>query len=179
MRFQSDSPVGVSSEAGVCWWPVGGWGSISVSSGSVGVVTGLNQLVIGFVLSGGSCRLCLFLVWRGLGSGFRGLCGGGLSSICVSVCVPGCAPCAPSAMVLIVFVCVSVWALCFFGGGRTGDVVIVSLSRVRVRGPSVRFVIPFRDVTADPYLISVKFVPQVSTHDVRCAGCVSVRTVSP
>jgi hypothetical protein len=91
----------------------------------------------------------------------------------VSVCVPGCALCELSATVLIGFVCVRGWPLCFFGGGRTGDVVSVSLSRVRVRGPFVRFVILFRDVTADPYLIPVKFVPQVSTHDMRCAGCVS------
>jgi len=57
--------------------------------------------------------------------------------MCVSVCVPGCALCELSAMVLIGFVCVLVWTLCFFGGGRTGDVVIVSLSRVRVCGPFV------------------------------------------
>ena len=98
-----------------------------------GVVTGLNQLVIGFVLSGGLCRLSLFLGWRGLGAGFRGLCGGGLSS----TCVPGCALRELSATVLIGSVCVLVCALCFFGVGRIGDVVIVSLSRVRVRGPFV------------------------------------------
>ena len=86
-------------------------------------MTGLNQLVIGFVLSGGLCRLSLFLGWRGLGAGFRGLCGGGLSSTCVSVCVPGCALCELPAVVLIVFVCVLGWIFCFFGGGRTGDVV--------------------------------------------------------
>ena len=104
---------------------------MSVSSGSVGVTVGLNQLVIGFVLSGGLCRLNIFLGWRGLGAGFRGLCGGGLSS----TCVPGCALRELSATVLIGSVCVLVCALCFFGGGRIGDVVIVSLSRVRVCGP--------------------------------------------
>ena len=137
VRFQFDSPVGAFSGVGVCWWSDGGWGSISVSSGLVGVVTDLNQLVIGFVLSGGLCRLSRFLGWRGLGTGFRGLCRGGLSSICVSVCVPGCALCELSATVLIGFVCVRGWPLRFFGGGRTGDVVSVSLSRVRVRGPFV------------------------------------------
>jgi hypothetical protein len=56
---------------------------------------------------------------------------GGLSSTCVSVCVPGCALYELSATVLV---CVRGWLLCFFNGGRTGDVVSVSLSRVRVRG---------------------------------------------
>ena len=109
--------------------------SISVSSISAGTVTGLNQLVMGFVLSGGLCRFCLF--WRGLGPGCCVLRGGGLSSICVSVRAPRCAPCEPSAMVSIELVPVSVWVLCFFGGGRAGGVVFVSLSRVRACCPSV------------------------------------------
>ena len=95
MRFQSASLVGVSLGVGVCWWSALGWGAMSVSSGSVGVTVGLNQLVIGFVLSGGLCRLSLFLGWRALGARFRGLCGGGLSSTCVT----GCALCGPPAMV--------------------------------------------------------------------------------
>jgi hypothetical protein len=77
----------------------------------------------------------LGLVW--VGYGVPWVVRGGLSSICVSVCVPGCALCELSAMVLVGFVCVLGWPLCFFGGGRTGDVVSVSLSRVRVCGPLV------------------------------------------
>ena len=59
---------------------------------------------------------------------------GGLASTCVSACVPGCALCELSATVLTGLVCVCGWLPCFFGGGRTGDVVSVSLSRVLTCG---------------------------------------------
>ena len=144
-----------------------------MSSGSVGVVLDLNQFVIGFVSAGGLCRLGIFLGWLGLGTGFRGLCGGGRPSTCVSIRVHGCALCEPSAAVLTGLVCVGGWFLCFFSGGRIGDVASVSLSRVRVCGLFVWFRALFRDVTADPHLISLRFVPHVSAHGMRCAGCVS------
>ena len=117
MRFQSDSPVGVSLEAGVLWWLSGGWGSISVSSSSAGMVLDLNQFVIGFVSAGGLCRLGLYLGWLGLGIGFRGLCGGGRPSTCVSIRVHECALCEPSVAVLTGLVCVGGWFLCFFSQG--------------------------------------------------------------
>ena len=81
----------------------------------------LEPLVIGFVLSGGLCRLSRFLGWRGLGTGFRGLCGGVfLLYVCPSVYLGVHSVSSLLRSVLIGFVCVLSWPLCFFGGGGPG-----------------------------------------------------------
>ena len=114
MRFQSDMPGGASPEVDACWRFSGTGGSISVSSGPVGVVLGLNQLVIGLVPSGGSFPLGRLLDLRGVGVGARRMCEEGCSPTLVSVHVLVSTLCVFS---VAVFMCLGGWSFRLFSGG--------------------------------------------------------------
>ena len=131
----------------------------------------MNQSVIGLVSVGGTCRLGRLLGWCGLGADTGvGRCGGRRCSVHASIrayVLPFCV--SPVA----VSVCVGGWTLWLCSGGWVKGVTGVILSRVRVCGLFARLRTLSRGVTAGPYLISAKFVPQAAVHVMRCAGCVS------
>lgn len=113
---QSELSLGVLSAVGVGWWCGGAGSMLSTAGGFVGVATGWNQVVRGFVLAGGFCCLVFFRGLCGTEFGFLGLCGGCCSAGGARGSEVRSSSVSPAGVLMVVS-CVNGWFLCLFGGG--------------------------------------------------------------